>query len=147
MKSVWNEADYREICSRLDRLRPDAAPRWGRFTAPQMVCHLADALKMASGTLSVQPKKLPIRHPPLKQLIIYWLPFPKSAPTAPELVTRVATEWHGELRELRQQLEAFQKRGPAGPFVPHPAFGRLSSRAWGVLVYRHTDHHLKQFGV
>jgi hypothetical protein len=29
----------------------------------------------------------------------------------------------------------------------HPAFGRLSGRAWGALVYRHMDHHLRQFGL
>ena len=147
MKSVWNAADYSELCTRLERLTPEALPRWGKFTAPQMVCHLVDALKMAGGTLPVRTRQMAIRYPPLKQLIIYWLPFPKGAPTAPELLTRVATEWHGELQELKRELERFQKRGPAGPFVPHPAFGKLSSRAWGVLVYRHTDHHLKQFGV
>jgi len=27
----------------------------------------------------------------------------------------------------------------------HPAFGALSRRAWGVLIYRHMDHHLRQF--
>jgi hypothetical protein len=36
---------------------------------------------MALGELTVKPKHLPIRYPPLKQLIIYVVPFPKSAPT------------------------------------------------------------------
>ena len=31
--------------------------------------------------------------------------------------------------------------------VPHPVFGNLSYRAYGVLIARHADHHLKQFGV
>jgi hypothetical protein len=147
MKTVWNDADYRELSARLERLTPDAPARWGKFTAPQMVCHLVDALKMASGELPVRPKKMPLRYTPVKQLVIYWLPFPKGAPTAPELLARVPTEWHGELQALKRELETFIERGPAGPFVPHPAFGSLSPRAWGVLVYRHTDHHFKQFGV
>ena len=83
MKSVWNDADYRDLCARLERLTPDASPRWGKFNAPQMVCHLVDAFKMASGELPVKTRKTPIRYPPLKQLIIYYLPFPKGAPTAP----------------------------------------------------------------
>jgi hypothetical protein len=29
----------------------------------------------------------------------------------------------------------------------HPAFGRMSRRVWGVLGYRHLDHHFRQFGV
>jgi hypothetical protein len=44
-------------------------------------------------------------------------------------------------------MDRFAARGQDGPWVDHPAFGRLSPRAWGVLVYRHMDHHLRQFGV
>jgi hypothetical protein len=147
VRTVWNETDYRGLRARLDRLTPQATAKWGKFTAPQMVCHLADSLTMASGELAVPSKKLPIRFTPLKQLIIYWLPFPKGAPTAPLLLARKAAEWNGEVQTLRERLDAFAKRGPSGPFVPHPAFGTLTPRAWGVLVYRHVDHHLSQFGV
>jgi|SRR5215210_342923 len=146
MKTVWKEPDYRELRGRLDRLAPEAMAKWGKFTAPRMVCHLTDSLKMASGELEVPSKNLPIRFTPLKQLIIYWLPFPKSAPTAPQLLARKPDAWHGEVDALRRELDAFVKRGPSGPLVPHPAFGRMTPRAWGVLVYRHMDHHLRQFG-
>jgi len=113
-----------------------------------MVCHLAEGLKMALGELPVAPKNLPLRYPPLKQLIIYVAPFPKHAPTAPELViTATPSEWAGDVRTLTTLMDRFVARGPAGPWVDHPAFGRLSPRAWGVLVYRHMDHHFKQFGV
>ncbi len=147
MKTAWNDADYRELCTRLDRLQASASPKWGRMTAPQMLCHCTDALRMVSGALPTAPKNAPIRFPPLKQLIIYWLPWPKGVPTAPELLARAPSEWHGELVTLREELAALVKRGRSGPFVPHPAFGRLTPRAWGVLVYRHLDHHLRQFGV
>lgn len=147
MKSIWNEADYRELCTRVDRLTPQAPARWGRMNAPQMVCHCTDALRMINGDLPAAARKMPIRFTPLKQLIIYWLPFPKGAPTAPELRSRVPQEWHGEVEALRRELAAVVKRGVSGPFVPHPAFGKLTPRAWGVLGYRHMDHHLKQFGV
>ena len=107
MKSVWNESDYRELCSRIDRLQSDARARWGKFTAPQMVCHLADALRMAHGTFPVKPRNLPLRYPGIKQLVIYQLPFPKGAPTAPELLVRQATEWHGEVDDLKREFAAF----------------------------------------
>ena len=29
----------------------------------------------------------------------------------------------------------------------HPLFGSMSRREWGVVTYKHVDHHLKQFGV
>jgi hypothetical protein len=147
MKSIWNDQDCRALRARLDHLTPISAPRWGKFDAPGMVAHLTDCLRMATGELPVKSKKLPIRFTPLKQLIIYLMPFPKGAPTAPELIARRVTDWHGELETLRETLDAFAKRGPAGPLVRHPAFGELTPRAWGVLVHRHMDHHLRQFGV
>lgn len=147
MKTVWNEIDYLELCTRLERLGPGAAPSWGRMNAPQMVCHCTDALRMVSGALPTAPKKVPIRFPPLKQLIIYWLPFPKGVPTAPELLARQPSEWQREKQALRHELDALVKRGRSGPFVPHPSFGRLTPKAWGVLVYRHLDHHFRQFGI
>jgi hypothetical protein len=147
MKTIWNDRDRRELQGRLARLKPDARGQWGKMTAPEAVAHLADAARMALGDLSCASKRLPIRYPPLKQLIVYWLPFPKGAPTAPELVGRVPASWSSEITNLSVLIERFG-REPVRRAVPeHPAFGRLTRRAWGVLVYRHTDHHLRQFGV
>ena len=148
MKSIWETAAQRELSDRLLTLSANHPSPWGKMSAQQMVCHLAESLRMALGELPVAPKNLPLRYPPIKQLIVYVAPFPKNAPTAPELViTATPNEWAGDVRTLTTLMDRFVARGPAGPWVDHPAFGRLSSRAWGVLVYRHMDHHFKQFGV
>ena len=146
MKSIWQEQSRQELNDRVGALAWDRRGEWGRFTAPKMVCHLADSLKMAMGDLKVAPKNLPIRYPPLKQLIIYVAPFPKGAPTAPELLARATTDFSAECTAIVSLLDrcadASQQLAPV-----HPAFGKMSRRDWGVLVYRHTDHHLRQFGV
>jgi hypothetical protein len=147
MKSMWNEADARDIRRRVAMLRPESAPRWGKFTAPQMVCHVTDAAKMAMGELAVPSRRLPLRYFPLKQLILYVLPFPKGAPTAPALIGRVATTWSSEMVELDAALDRLLSQRERERWPDHPAFGPLSRSAWGTLVYRHTDHHLRQFGV
>jgi hypothetical protein len=147
MKSIWRPDAHREVRERIGKLAPVERARWGRMNAPQMVVHLSDALKMASGDLAVRPKHLPIRYPPLKQLVIYALPFPKGAPTAPELLARQPGDWSAEVTELQARLDRFVADGPGKTIAAHPAFGRMTGRSWGVLVYRHMDHHLKQFGV
>jgi len=146
MATIWNEARRRELQQRIAALTPERHAQWGRMTAPQMICHLADSLKMAIGDLPVASKRLPIRYPPLKQLIIYALPFPKSAPTAPELLARTPREWRADVGELHALMNTFAARRGSPSWPEHPAFGALSERAWGVLVYRHMDHHLRQFG-
>jgi hypothetical protein len=148
MKTLWNEHARDEICRRVDRLTPDASARWGRFNVAQMLAHLNDAMRMALGELPVAPKRMPIRYWPLKQLIVYALPFPHGAPTAPELLTRCD---HAAFADERAAFRGIVARLVAKPqsddWPEHPAFGRLSYRAWGVLGYRHADHHLRQFGV
>ena len=147
MKTVWNAGDRRDLCERLTRLQPDATGRWGSMTASEMVAHLVDATRMALGDLPCVGRRLPIRYAPLKQLIIYWLPFPKGVPTAPELLVRRSLSWRAEVDELTALLERLGREPADRAWPEHPAFGRLTRRAWGVLVYRHTDHHLRQFGV
>jgi hypothetical protein len=149
MKSVWDAEAARELRERVGRLSAERRAAWGRMSAAQVVCHLADSLKMALGELQVAPKNLPIRYPPLKQVIIYLAPFPKNAPTAPDLVARPPRAWDEDVRDLRSLLDRVSARGTdaQATWPAHPAFGRLSRRAWGVLIYRHVDHHLRQFGV
>jgi hypothetical protein len=138
---------HRELQDRVQRLTPQQPPQWGKMSAAQMVAHLADSLRMASGELEVAPKKLPLRFSPLKELVLYVLPIPKGLPTAPELIRRKPRDWSMEIADLREQLNGLVERGAEALAPSHPAFGALSPKQWGVLVYRHMDHHLRQFGV
>ena len=139
--------DRRIIIERIRRLTPDAHGRWGKMNAPQMLTHLTDAVRMATGELPTRSKKLPIRFFPLKQFVIYLLPFPKGMPTAPELISRAPSEWNGEMDALLAAIERFSVLDPGGTWPVHPACGAMSGREWGVVAYRHFDHHLRQFGV
>jgi len=117
------------------------------MSAPQMVAHLSDALRMALGELACAPKDVPLaRHFPLKHLIIYWLPFPRGAPTARELIARPPGPWDDELTACRVLIERFGSTTLPERWPPHPLFGAMTRHQWGVLAQRHIDHHLRQFG-
>jgi hypothetical protein len=146
MKSVFHQVDRLALAHRLDAITSASAPRWGRMDSRQMLAHLSDGVRMALGELTVQPRGGPLRFPPIRHAIIHWLPFPKSAPTAPELLTRRAEDWDAERAVLKHLLERLGALEGARDWPEHPAFGRLGSRDWGALVYRHVDHHLRQFG-
>ena len=146
MRSIWNDGAAREIHIRIGRLAPDRKGEWGRMSAPQMVCHLGESLKMALGDLPVASKPSPLRYAPLKQFIVYLAPFPKNVPTAPELLLRPPGDWAGDVIALLGLVDRVVARGRSAAWEKHPVFGALSPRAWGVLMYRHIDHHLRQFG-
>ncbi len=146
-KSLADQSVRNEMLDRLERLSPDATPRWGRMSSAQMLAHLADWMAMAEGSLAVAPIRMIVRYSPLKQLAIYWLPFPKNVMTARELRTRKARDWSIELETVRQRLEGFEGVARRVGWPHHPAFGKMTRRAWCVFAYRHMDHHFRQFGI
>lgn len=146
-KSIFQAARRAELQHRLSHLAPDTLPKWGKMNAPRMVVHLADSLKMALGELPVAPKKTALRFPVLKHLAIYVLPWPQGTGTAPELIARAPAAWNGEIVTLSALIERFAHLSPSGKWARHPLFGALSGRTWGVLIYRHIDHHFTQFGI
>jgi hypothetical protein len=145
--TLWNEDDRRALDARLSTLRPDAKGRWGSLDAPHMLCHITDAVRSATGDVVCTPKPSPLRYPVINSLVMFYLPWPTSAPTAPELISRRPGAWDVEIARYRAAVDALTKHPRTGSWVEHVAFGRLSGSQWGRLLYRHTDYHLKQFGV
>jgi hypothetical protein len=136
------------ILQRIGSVTNASVPRWGRMDGKAMLTHLRDSARMALGELPVACKgKRAFQVFPIKHLILYVAPFPKGAPTAPELLV---PDESASVDAIRSELVSLLERIGAGPregFGPvHPLFGRLSYREWGVATYKHTDHHLRQFG-
>jgi len=145
--TIWNRGDREEIMRRFVQLSPQASPRWGKFDAPRMLAHVTDGVRMATGEIPIAPRNGPLKYWPINVLVMFYLPWPKGAPTAPELLARSAVDWPAEVKALEKALDRFLARDVNGSWPPHPAFGARDGRQWGRLVYRHLDHHLVQFGV
>ena len=147
MGSILNENDRNAISSRVRSLSSSSTGRWGNMDVTGMLKHLRLSSLMCLGELPVpSANKRAFQMFPLKHLILYVLPFPKGAPTAPELKPDVAASFEDERAAVLELLERIGTglREGAGP--AHPLFGPLSWREWGVATYKHTDHHLRQFG-
>ena len=149
MPTVFNPTDRAALERRLRLLVPGSTPAWGRFNCEQMLAHVADALRMALGELQADGRRAPafLSWPPVRHAIIHWLPFPKGAPTAPELLARPAGTHQQEIEDVVALLERVAANERVDGWAPHPAFGALSTPTWGALVYKHVDHHLRQFRV
>jgi hypothetical protein len=148
-KTLFDQAARQSLAGRMARVTANAKAVWGTMNAEQMLAHLVEAMKLGTGELNLKPRKMIIRFPPLKQLIVYVLPFPKGAPTAPELkrLESDAGTLERNRAELARLMEDIGGRAAQKEWPAHPAFGKLTRRAWGVLGYKHIDHHLRQFGV
>ena len=147
--SVWEPGFRQSLAQRVSRLSADSKPAWGTFSASGMVAHLNDSLRMALGDLPVRTKNIPLmRTKFVRRAFIYWLPMPKGAPTAPELIARCAGACLDDERvSFAQLLDRCSTIAPGSKMGEHPAFGDLSYEEYGALIAKHTDHHLRQFGV
>ena len=149
MHSILNEVDRAAISSRVRSLSVSSTRRWGSMDVVSMLQHLNLSMRMTLGELQVpSANKRAFQVFPLKHLILYVLPFPKGAPTAPELKPDIAASLELEkeraaVLELLERIGAGPREG-AGP--AHPLFGPMTWREWGVATYKHADHHLRQFG-
>jgi hypothetical protein len=52
-----------------------------------------------------------------------------------------------ERERIYALIDRFAKGGPQSCTThPHVFFGRLTPNEWAALMYKHLDHHLRQFG-
>lgn len=138
MGSILNEGDRNAISSRVRSLSVSSTRRWGTMDVTGMLQHLRRSALMCVGELSVpSANKRAFHRFPLKHLILYMLPFPKGAPTAPELKPVDAGSFEEERAALLELLERIGTGLRDGMGPDHPLFGSLSRREWGVVTYTH----------
>ncbi len=147
MKSLWSKEARDEVGQRVGRLRADSERRWGTLGAGQAVCHLSDQLRLALGDLPEPTPVGPFRFRPLAYALIHWLPWPKGVESPDGAFTTAPEEFERDRRQLLDLIERFPTRPRDDKWPAHGSFGPLDADDWGVLSYRHLDHHLRQFGV
>ncbi len=151
MKTLARPRDKAEILGRLRTVGPDTAPRWGRMSAHQMVCHLADWSRLALGQKAVSPATGVMQRTFLKVVVLYVpLPWPHGIRTSPEVDQERGGTRPVDFAADVAQAEALLERVTAPTRNldrrSHPVFGPMSDAAWLRLGYLHSDHHLRQFG-
>ena len=148
MKGVRSEGAVAELLGRARLVRPELRPRWGSLDAPRMMCHVADAVRLALGDIPTHPRPRPWMNTfPIRDLVLYCMPWPHGVPGPREAFTTQPCALDADVKALEAALMRFLDHHPAGEWPPHPIFGPMTARDWNRLLYRHTDHHLRQFGV
>lgn len=149
MEDLFERLCAGEFKERLSRLTIDHRRRWGKMSVTQMLAHCSRSMEMASGT--IRPSRALIGRilgPMIKPLALReGEPMRKNSPTAQELIIGEAMDFEVEQARLEDLIDRFVAAGPAGcTSHPHAFFGRLTPGEWSILMYKHLDHHLRQFG-
>jgi hypothetical protein len=153
MKNLFDPTLVEDVKRRIMRLHPESERRWGKMPLALVLAHCTSGLQMAMGTIN--PKRAPfpanVIGPLIKPLVFGDdKPIRRNSPSSPELFKADPTqcEFEGERTQLIKAIDRFVSTGAACCSQhPHPFFGPLKPQQWAILMYKHVDHHLRQFGV
>ncbi|HUN63639.1 MAG TPA: DUF1569 domain-containing protein [Candidatus Sulfotelmatobacter sp.] len=150
MKNLFEASTAKEVQDRIGRLGPSSVRQWGKMTAPQALAHCAITMEWAVGD-SHPPRMFVGRifGPIAKSYILKDdQPMRRNSATAKSLVVADERDLPKERQRLCALVERFASGGPQGCTKhPHSFFGRLTPEEWAAIMYKHLDHHLRQFGV
>ena len=148
MKNLFEAARVTEIKERIAQLRPHSPRLWGSMSPAQALAHCCGGLEIALGDTSpprmwigrvlggfIKPKVLASEAP-----------MRRNSPTMPSLVIQEEKDIAAEQQRLCALIDRFAGAGPQGcTSHPHSFFGPLTPDEWAILMYKHLDHHLRQF--
>lgn len=150
MSTLFDRSVREKIKDRISCLSPTSQAKWGKMNVNQMMCHVTDGFQMATGERPIADKSNLLTRTVLKFVVVKLIKMPKGAPTAPGLDQMQEGTKPGEFDDNRRNLIDALDRISTLPddhvWAAHPVFGKMSRKDWGILGYKHIDHHLRQFG-
>lgn len=149
MKHLFDGTSANEIKTRLAKLGPANERQWGKMAAAQALAHCAITMEWAVG--DGRPPRMflgRILGGLVKpKVVANDKPMGRNAPTAKSLIIENQRDLTEERERLGKLIDRFVAAGPKGCTThPHTFFGPLTPDEWAILMYKHLDHHLRQFG-
>ena len=149
MNSVYEQPTIQGLKDRIAQLRPDTQRLWGKMDVAQMMSHCATAMEGAVGEDKGKQGFFGMIFGGIaKKSLVNAAPFKQNLPTAREFVVLGTKNFEQEKKRLLTILDKLLSKGAAAAEGKiHPLFGEMNAQEWSTLIYKHLDHHLKQFGV
>jgi len=144
--TIFNPSNFLKIYDRMLHLQPTAPRRWGRMNVVQMLNHLKVATGSSLNVYKLRDESSFLSRVFIKFLVVRLLKrIPRNAagPKGFEIEMNNALGFTSEKEQVLNILE--RAYTSSCDTYPHPLFGKMSRVEWGILIYRHFDHHLRQF--
>ncbi len=146
MKTIADTSTRDELIQRIHLLTESSAPLWGKMTVSQMIKHCSQWDEMAQGKKKYRQSfmgrlfgKMALRS------MMNDAPLKRNMPTVPSFKIKINPHFAVEKEKWIRLLGEYKNL--SGDGFMHPFFGALTREDTGIIVYKHCDHHLKQFGL
>lgn len=146
MQTIFDTNSVMELLGRINSLQATDQAQWGKMDAYQMMKHCTLSEEMFQGKKMY--KRLFIGRlfgsMALKGILKNENSMKRNQPTHPEMKIMGTGNFEAERTKWIALLQAYKSFSNSG-FI-HPFFGKMTREEIGHYVYKHTDHHLRQFG-
>ena len=148
MKTVFDATVRKELIDRVNRVTPTSQRKFGKMNPNQALHHVNTALQAYLGEVKAEYHGNALKAGFLKLFTFSPIPIPpEKGKTAPEFVAGGSYNLNEEKARFKDLIERVGSRRSQVEWPVSPVFGKLTAKQYGELGYKHTDHHLKQFGV
>ncbi len=150
LPSVFEQSTVDALINRINQLTPASAPKWGKMNVEQMLAHSNVTYEYALDERDDKPNflvKMMLKNF-VKNKVVSETPYTESMPTGPAFVIKESKDFDKEKTRLINYINKVKSLGAAHyEGKESSSFGVLTSAEWNNMMYKHIDHHLKQFGV
>jgi len=112
----------------------------------QMLAHVNVSIEAPLGIVELPDESNWLYRTVVKAIVLNNKPFRHGYPTSSGYKMADPKLFEAEKAKLIGLLKSAAANGPDGNWRAHVAFGPLTGEEWGVLLWKHADHHLRQFG-
>ena len=148
-KAKFLKVDFTKALAVLDANTPG---KWGKMSVQQMIEHMSDYVRIASGKTPMKTITAEENIPKMQAFLESEKPMRENTPNpllpdVPPPVRHATKE--DAIAELQGELDHFfaVHEQDATKATPNPFFGTLDFDRQVQLLYKHGTHHLRQFGV
>lgn len=146
MKSILDKSSKDELVSRIKTLNEKSTAQWGKMNVYQMLrhCVLCEELYLGKTTHKRAFMGRIFGKMGLKNILSESKTFPQNAPTADAFKVQESSG-DVEAEKAKWILLLDEYKTYPDTYV-HWFFGKMTRAQVGLFVYKHNDHHLRQFG-
>ncbi|MCV2484825.1 DUF1569 domain-containing protein [Flavobacterium sp. SH_e] len=150
MQNVFLKEDCDQYISRINQLKSNTQPLWGKMSVDQMLAHCNVTYEMVYDDIHQKPNAFMrfILKSFVKNKVVDESPYPKNIRTAPQFIIKGYRNFELEKERLISYINKTLELGKNNfEGKESLSFGKLSSKEWNNMFAKHLDHHFSQFGV
>ena len=151
LPNIYSPETTAELTTRISSLTNETPALWGKMNAGQMLSHCCVAYQQVLGENTDKPGMIMkwMLKIFFKQSMVNEVPYRQNLPTGPTFIRLNQNfDIEAEKGKLIAYVQKIQELGPEQLSArPSLSLGKLSAMEWNNLLYKHIDHHLRQFGV